>query len=159
MADWGSGKLKIIAELAGAFAVLIGLIFVGLELRQNTDAVQAATLQNQTDASTEFLLLIAADADLASIAFDAQTERSQLSETDSFRYFMLVRARWVRIHNAYLQWRRGTLSDDDWSTFENRICGSTTDGKIRYSVSWDDHRTMMSEGFVEFVEDCWSISR
>ncbi len=159
MADWGSGKLRVIAELAGAIAVLVGLIFVGLELRQNTDAVQAATLQNQTDAAADFLLLIAADADLASIVFDAQMEGSQLSEMDSFRYFMLVRARWVRIHNAYLQWRRGTLNDDDWSTFENRICGLTADGRVRYSASWDDHRTALSESFVEYVEDCWSNSR
>ena len=54
-------KLRGLFELAGAGAVLLGLVFVGLELKQNTEAVEAASLQNQTDASTEFLLLIASD--------------------------------------------------------------------------------------------------
>ena len=147
-------------EFAGSGAVLVGLVFVGLELRQNTEAVQATTLQNQTDAATEYLMLIASDADLARIAFDALTDPSQLSDMDSYRYFMLVRARWIRFQNAYLQWSRGTLSEEDWINFESGICGSTVRGTAaRYSASWDDHRTALSEDFVDFVESCWSDSR
>jgi hypothetical protein len=159
MVDWESGKLRAMVELVAAVAVLVGLIFVGLELRQNTDAVQAATLQSQTDASTEFLQLIAADADLARIVFQARGGGGQLSELDSFRNFMLVRARWIRIHNAYLQWQRGTLSEDDWKTIESRICGSDLDGPAPYSSTWEDHRSTLSDGFVSFVEDCWSASQ
>jgi hypothetical protein len=66
-------KLRGLLELAGAGAVLLGLVFVGLELRQNTEAVETASLQNQTDASTDFLLLIASDIELARIWHDAST--------------------------------------------------------------------------------------
>ena len=45
MRNWQDGRLKVVIELAGAGAVLLGLIFVGLELRQNTDAVRSATIQ------------------------------------------------------------------------------------------------------------------
>lgn len=159
MTDWESGKLRALVELIAAVAVLVGLIFVGLELRQNTDAVQAATLQSQTDASTEFLQLIAADADLARIFLQARKDESQLNELDSFRNNMMVRARWVRMHNAYLQWQRGTLSEDDWTTIESRICGSNSNGPAPYSSTWDDHRNTLSDHFVNFVEDCWNASR
>jgi hypothetical protein len=86
-------KLRGLLELAGAGAVLLGLVFVGLELRQNTEAVEAASLQYQTDASTDYLLLIASDIELARIWLDASTDPSQLSEIDSLRYFFLIRAR------------------------------------------------------------------
>jgi len=54
--DWSMGKLRALIELAGAGAVLLGLIFVGYEPRQNTAAVQAATLQSMVDLSTNALL-------------------------------------------------------------------------------------------------------
>ena len=57
-----SDKLKLIVESGGAAAVLLGLVFVGLELRQNTEAVEAATFQSLTDASSNYLLTIASDA-------------------------------------------------------------------------------------------------
>jgi len=45
-----SDKIKLVVETSGALAVLLGLVFVGLELRQNTYAVEAATFQSLTDA-------------------------------------------------------------------------------------------------------------
>lgn len=152
-------KLRGLLELAGAGAVLLGLVFVGLELRQNTEAVEAASLQNQTDASTDYLLLIASDIELARIWLDASTDPSQLSEIDLLRYFFLSRARWLRMQNAYLQWRRGTLNDEDWSFYNGLICRVGTDGAIRFKSTWEEHRLALTEGFVEFVENCWSKSQ
>ena len=95
-------KLRSLLDLAGAGAVLIGLVLVGLQLRQNTAAVEAASLQNQTDASTDYLLLVASDSELSRIWPDAPTNPGQLSEIDSVRYFLISRAPWLRMQNAYL---------------------------------------------------------
>lgn len=152
-------KLRGLLELAGAAAVLLGLVFVGLELRQNTEAVEAASLQNLTDASTEYLLLLASDVELARIWLDASRDRSQLSEIDSIRYFFLNRARWLRMQNAYLQWRRGTLNDEDWSIYNDLICITDTDGALGRVATWEEHRFVLIENFVEFIENCWSNSQ
>jgi hypothetical protein len=152
-------KIEGFLDLAGAGAVLVGLVFVGLELRQNTEAVEAASLQNQTDASTEFLLLIASDVELARIWLDASKNPNQLSEIDSLRYFLVSRARWLRMQNAYLQWRRGTLAEEDWSIYDGLICTPGTGGAIRFITNWDEHRIALAESFVEFVEDCWPNSQ
>jgi hypothetical protein len=152
-------KLRGLLDLAGASAVLIGLVFVGLELRQNTAAVEAASLQNLTDASSEYLLMLASDVELARIWLDASRDRSQLSEIDTTRYFFLTRARWLRMQNAYLQWRRGTLSDEDWSIYSDLICVTGTDGALGRTATWEEHRFVLIENFVEFVENCWSNSQ
>lgn len=152
-------RLRGILDFAGGIAVLIGLIFVGLELRQNTAAVEAASLQDQTDASTEFLLLIAADEELARIWMDAAKDPGQLNELDSQRYFLIARSRWLRMQNAYLQWRRGTLTDDDWSFYSGLICDPDSDGTILFTTTWGQHRDQLTKGFAEYVEDCWSQPR
>lgn len=152
-------SLKGILELVGSGAVLVGLIFVGLELRQNTQALEAASLQNQTDASTNFLTLVASDGELARIWLEATADSSQLNEVDSFRYFMLARARWLRMQNAFLQWKRGMLTDDDWGFYEGLVCNLETNGAIQFETTWSAHRSALVGGFVEFVDDCWARPR
>ena len=152
-------RLKPILELVGSGAVLIGLIFVGLELRQNTAAVQAASLQNQTDASTDFLTLVASDADLARIWVEGQNNPGSLNEADAFRYFLLTRARWLRMQNAFLQWRRGMLTDDDWILYEGLICDpAATAGRGPVST-WSEHRPALADDFVAFVDECLTEDR
>lgn len=152
-------RIRGILDFAGAIAVLVGLIFVGLELRQNTAAVEAASLQDQTDASTDFLLLIAADEELARIWMAATKDPDQLSEIESQRYFLISRSRWLRMQNAYLQWRRGTLTDEDWSFYSGLICDPDVEGRILFTTTWDQHKRQLTKGFADYVESCWSKSR
>ena len=116
-------------------------------------------MQSQTDASTGYLLLIASDVELARLWLEASQDRSQLSEIDATRYFMLSRARWLRMQNAYLQWRRGMLSDEDWSFYNGLVCQAAANGDIRFKGGWDEHRFALAKSFVEFVEGCWSDSQ
>ena len=152
-------RLRGFLDLAGGLAVLVGLIFVGLELSQNTAAVEAASLQNQTDASTDYLLLIASDEELARIWLEAESDPGQLSEIDSLRYFLMSRARWLRMQNAYQQWRRGALTDADWSYYSTIICRLNDSGNARFKNTWDEHRIELVEEFVGYVEQCWSRSK
>lgn len=149
-------RLRDLLELVGAAAVLIGLVFVGLELRQNTAAMEAATLQNQTDGSTGFLLLIASDPELTRIWRDSIDDTVEMNELDFLRFFLVSRARWLRMQNAYLQWQRGTLNDEDWAFYHGLICTPGTTGPKRFSQSWGGHRVALSPRFVEYVEKCWS---
>ena len=146
---------KEVIELIGAVAVLIGLVFVGLELRQNTAAMEAATLQNQSDASTDFLLLVASDAELSRIWQDSTDDPGKMSELDALRFFLVSRARWIRMQNAYFQWSRGTLNDDGWSFYEGLICKPGTAGPMQFVRGWEDHRVALAPNFVAFVESCW----
>ncbi len=160
MVKGGKEYSKVSIELISAGAILIGLIFVGFELKQNTEAVEAATLQGITDASQDYLLLMAADPELGRIWRAANDDPHALSETDATRYFFLLRAQWQRYQNAYLQWQRGTMSDKDWTLYEKFICdpsGSTTAQSKR--LLWSEHRASLLVDFVEFVETCWNVER
>ena len=152
-------NLSSLMELLGGIAVLIGLIFVGFELQQNTEAVQAATLQALTDESQEYLLLLAEDEDLNRIWRQAISEGpDSLDEADASRLVFLYRAQWIRMQNAFLQWQRGTLDDEDWAFYRGIICrkeGDSGSPSLR-GITWQDHRGALTERFVNFVEGCWA---
>ena len=81
-------------------------------LRQNTEAVEAATFQSLTDASSNYLLTIASDAELTRIKALGTVDAAALNGVDSDRLFILRRSYWVRMQNVFSQWNRGTLSDE-----------------------------------------------
>jgi len=145
MTKFSNGKLRNLIELLGAGAILMGLIFVGLELRQNTAAMQAATIQGLADSSQEHLLLLASDPELLEIQQKAVTDPDQLSETEARQNFLLERARWFRSYVAFQQFRRGTLGEEDWEPYERLICR-------RAPSQWQEHISVFSIQFVEFVE-------
>lgn len=153
-------KLNPLLEFIGGVAVLIGLVFVGLELRQNTEAVQAATLQNLTEQSQDYLLLLASDGETNAIWRKGVTDLSNLDEAEASRFNFLYRAQWIRFQNAFLQWKRGTLDDDDWAFYAGVICrkGGDSGSPSARGSTWPDHKGALTDAFVDFVESCWEIT-
>jgi len=100
-------------EVVGALSVVLGLLFVGMELRANTQAVKAGTFQSLTDVSNDFLVTVAGDPELSRIYTAGRSDSSALSPADSARFYLLSRAYWVRMQNVHSQFERGTLSDKD----------------------------------------------
>jgi hypothetical protein len=145
MSDSSARNLKTVIEAAGAGAVLLGLIFVGLEVKQNTAAMQAATIQGLADSSQEQLLMLASNPELIEIQQKAITEPDQLSEIEARQNFLIERSRWLRSHVAFQQFRRGTLGEEDWQPYERLVCR-------RELSSWQEHKFVFSDQFVEFVE-------
>ena len=62
------GEWASIAEIIAAVGVVVSLFFVGLEVRRNTRAVQAATLQSVIDIARQQLLLVASNPELNHIS-------------------------------------------------------------------------------------------
>jgi hypothetical protein len=91
MTDPEKKNSKNYIEILGIGAVILGLVFVGFELRQNTAAIQAETMQGLSDASQEYLLLIGADANLTEIVRKGNRSPDQLSETEALQFFYLKR--------------------------------------------------------------------
>ena len=153
---------KTVIELLSAGAVLVGLMFVGFELRQNTAAVEATTLQSSTDASVDWMMSIASDPELTRIWTTSPAELDRLTETERHQLHLLQRSQWFRFQNAYLQRQRGTLSEDDWKIYRGYICRTHANearnsqaANLR-SATWADHRGVLLAQFVDFVEHCRS---
>ncbi len=157
MADRSAGNLKTFIELGGGGAILVGLIFVGLELRQNTAAVETATMQSLTDMSAQYLMLIGSSPDLNRLYIKAAKGLGELEEAEALQLYHLTLSQWIRFQSAFLHWQRGTMSDQDWVVYKNFICSKSTAIKHQIRVaSWDSYKSILVDPFAEFVEACWS---
>ena len=116
------GNLAHLAEIIGAVAIVISLIYVGQELNANTAAVQASSLQAVTNASSASMLAVVENEDFARIRVQAMRDPAQLSETEQLRWFLYQRQMWLHFQNVWQQWELGTLDNGIWEGYERVIC-------------------------------------
>jgi len=155
-----AARVAAAAEIVSAVAVVVGLLFVGLELRRNTAAVEAATFQDLTDVSNTWIMTIASDADLSRILREGNERPDDLTAADRQRYSLIERAFWVRMQNVYSQYVRGTLSAEDWSLYEAVMCAEGTGGPPAGRLAvWPQQRPVLSAALIDLVEDCWRVAR
>ena len=149
LSDWAS-----IAEIIGAVAIVISLVFVGLEIRngaqqteQNTDAIRASAIQDVSRWSFDAAMILVENEDLRSArsALCAGTATPEQSAQIDVFYGGLLRLQ----ANRYYQSRVGFIDADT-------LLGLGGKG-LAYRVPffrdiWERRKIEFDSGFVEFVE-------
>jgi len=109
-----------LAETIGIISIVVGLILVAYELRQNSQLMRAQVFNERSTQGIEVFLAVAEsrelseiDAELADAGFpDDPTAFSQLSSTQRRQYAWFVRANRFRIENALYQQLIGVMEYD-----------------------------------------------
>ena len=141
-----------LAEVIAAVAVVVSLLYVGRELRDNTAAIRAESLQGVADASGQLLANLAADADLARIRLIGDRDPTRLSSVDAYRYGVSVRYSMFVLQNVYFQHELDVLDPRVWAGYRGVLCELWSNPGIR--ATWDVHRRVLDPGFAELIEQC-----
>jgi len=118
LADWAS-----IAEIIGAAAIVVSLIFVGFQIRENTVATQSATFQEHLGFEINVLMAAASDPTLSRV-FLQTADGLPIAELDGDEE---AQATWIwtatyRLWEGYfLQYHQGMMSEDGWAAREPTI--------------------------------------
>jgi len=139
--------------------VIAGIVFLGYEMRQNTQAIQASTLQGMVDLTTNYLIDTSLDEGFIQVLNKAQEDPGQLSKTEALQLQRVLRSQWSRYQSAFLHWRRGSLGDADWEPYFNFICSpaaETVSGSFLpiQAMFWHLERPLLTDDFVAYVESC-----
>jgi hypothetical protein len=110
LSDWAS-----IAEVAGAIAVVLSLLYVGVQVKANTDEIRAANRQAFVNRSLLATGNIATSTELAT-AFAKIAVGAPLTPTETIQYQYFVRGLLYDIQESFLVHREGRLDDDYWET-------------------------------------------
>jgi hypothetical protein len=125
--------LALVADLA----VVAGIIFLAVEIRQNTEAVVASSSRALTDQSVEFF---AAGLDNQIVA-RAVYKQGVGEDLDGFETAQLSRLQYLNFRvfeNAYLQYRRGYYDETEWERYRRIITRNLRDPIVR--AMWDENR-------------------
>jgi len=145
--DWVA--IGTIAEIVGAIAVVVSLIYVATQIRQNTQVSRSAARQAIADSMTAFNSdLVNSDAMAPLVARDIAGEELEPHETLRLyaRAYMIFRT-W---DNIFYQSRLGMIEQDEWQGFRRNLSVMLHVRHIR--DYWRVQGDMFSDAFREEVQ-------
>lgn len=97
-------------EFIATVGVILSLLFVGFEIRQNTAIARGQARQDLAQLNQEWLVLIAQDTEFEALwndAFGPNVRHLSPDEERRAQYIMTIHMR--RLENVYLQYREGLV--------------------------------------------------
>ncbi len=114
-------ELGAIGELVGGVAVIASLLYVGIQIRQNTALTRAATMSDALNQSGEFSQAVALDKATSALFFKGVDDPDSLDRDEKSQFFFVMMAFMRRYENSEYQLRQGLLPEDGWSGFRNNL--------------------------------------
>lgn len=135
--------------LAANIGVLIGILFLVFELRQNTIASRAEAASNYQDTFSEIELFISRDAEFAAL-LETGRNGDDLSSVEQFRltvFYGNVLRTW---QNAHFQYGTGSLNKDLWLSSRSRF-GTILSEDRGLLEHWSNHQSEFTPAFNTLV--------
>jgi hypothetical protein len=108
-------------EIFGALVVFLTLVYLALQIRQNTHATRAASHHAVTDALNQLNLSLAENEEVASIWVNGMKDRSSLTDIHRERYDALLRAYMHACDTMYYQAQVGAGDNGLWKAEERYL--------------------------------------
>ena len=117
---WGE-FLGGIGGLVAAIGIVGSLVFVGLQIRQNTRSLEVANVWNSLCESNVNNRLLAADSELTALFYAALGDGTQLDQGKQARARHLFRA-FLNVHYGnHVAKQAGTISPERWRAVASQI--------------------------------------
>ena len=140
---------KTIGETLAALGVIASLVFVGLEIQQNTAVARAQTRQALTEDLREFIMIRAEDEHLFDVFHD-RFENTYEGSVDDRRAEYVMYARLRMVENVFLQVKEGVVDESIFLSYgwsEQPVFMSS-----EFRDWWPNHRMRFNPDFVAAFE-------
>ncbi len=142
-------QLANIAEISAAALLIVSLMYVGLQVRQNTTATQAATGQSFLTTMNGYVGLINSSPTLADILHRGANGLSNLKNGEMIQFGAFVDQSFANFETFYFQWKAGVLDARLWSIQRHAIGALMMQPGQRQW--WETRRDWYDEEFQEYV--------
>ena len=139
-----------IGEFVGAIAVVVSLIYLAIQIRQNTRAVRTSTFHGVTDSFNLVNTTIANDESLARIFRVGSENLSDLTPDEQVRFGFLFLAAFRIFETLYYQDRHGTGDPALWAAEGGTMAALLGGpGALQW---WESNPLSFTPEFREYVE-------
>ena len=162
MIRWSLKKWALFAEVIGGIGIIVSILYLAMEINQNTESVQAANhlaLIEQLGVVRSWTIQ---NAEFADIAMRGNANFESLGAAESSRFTNFTNQYFDVWELGFSMGQRGLVPTDIIDAFNNGFC-RTMPGPGSLSV-WVSGTATFSADFSEYVEACfaragWPIRR
>jgi hypothetical protein len=137
-------ELGSLGEFIASIGVLITLIYLAIQMRQNTKAVRLNTARAVTEELQNMFNLIASDKSLSEVFMEG-AQNEELGGINRLRFYTFMR-NLVRVYeNAYLQNREQAVAPNHWDGLTRMMIDVTA--MPAFPIYWEDRKHWFSDDF------------
>ena len=140
-----------IGEILGALAVVATLVYLTIQVRQNTTSVRVSSYQSVTSQFAELNRSVLESENVADIVFRGDRSPDELEELDYRRYSSYQSAWFRHYENLHFQYKLKMLPHSQWRSF--RVLLGNRMLRPGVSAWWDASKAAYDKDFQVTVED------
>jgi len=146
LSEWAS-----IAEIIGAVAVVVSLLYVGLQVNDNTSAIRSTAANDATVTMQAWYLEMGSNRQASDLWFSAMTSAEPLATNDEFQFMMSMHSALLAMQNSFLLSQEGTIDPEFREALTIALVAvKDLPGMERF---WRQRRQFFHSDFAEYVED------
>jgi hypothetical protein len=143
--DWGA-----LGEVIGGIAIIVSLIYVGAQIKQNTKATKVATDHAFLNIHGALLAPITTDKEFRDIYWRGLGGLSNLQGNEPVAFGAWAIHTFRAWETFWYQWQGGIFDDHVWEGWRVQFCDLFAYTGIL--ETWDSRKHQLSEEFREYVD-------
>ena len=145
--------LANIGELIAGLGVVASLVFLAIQIRQNTKSVDSAAYQETTKIFQNIQMLPVTDAEVAEILMKASNDYTSLSDVEKYRVGSYVFSVFAAFQSVFKGYENGTVDKELWIGSRNAIKTMLPEEYV--TIWWREQAPPMSDGFTKEINSIY----
>lgn len=143
-------QVAALGEVVASVGVILSLIYVARQLRQNTAMMRASASAERVERDAELSFRLVDHPEFAEIWVRAHSDLESLGEVERTRLIFFSRTAIVHWHNMFRLREQGLLPDADWEELKwlIRLVGVRQDTR----AAWHMFRESFEDSFQAFMD-------
>ena len=156
MGNISKGKFTTV-EILGAIGVILSLIFVGIQIRENNRATMSAMASASVDSISTWYVEIGNNDQSSALFYQYLANPDSLSPEQKFQAVMNIHGLFLLFQNTYYLANEGTLETQIQHTLTEAIVGVRDQPGL--VLFWKQRRSIFLRGFQEHVDTILASDR
>lgn len=146
LSEWAS-----VAEVVGAVAIVISLIYVGIQVSDSTRAVRSATANETSAAISSWYANVGSDQQATQVFLHGITAPESLTSEEMAQYIYLLHGLMLEYQTAYYLAQEQTLDEQLQESLTNTLAGVRE--QPGFKLYWGQRRDLFQPDFRAYVDD------
>ena len=142
--------LANIGDFLGGIGVVVSLLYLAIQIRQNTSAQRSNSRLGTTRTMTDWFSIVMSDGELVRIFNDGFLDTDSLSSADRSRFIWMIAALTSRMDEMFSQYKVGLIDEELWTEYRGTMASFLENQVIK--EWWDSGVAVFDRDFRVEIE-------
>lgn len=144
-------KIAYFVEIFGGVAILISLIFVGIQLREHTKATRSSTATATIETMTNWYVTMGTDKEASKSFYQFNADPDSMTKEERLQHIFNYHGLFLAFQNSYYLSLEGTLDERIPKSLNQVIFG--VKDQPGFQLYWNSRKSIFFDEYRNYVDD------